>query len=58
MTKMVKPFVMQKYRESNVPFAGIQNQVEDSELHTQLVTLSAIRKRLNGGDITQRNVNA
>ena len=48
---------MQNSRESNVPFADNQNQVEDSELHTQLDTLSEILKRLNGGDINQRNVN-
>ena len=57
LTKFVKPLVMQKYLESDVPFADTRNQVEDSRLHIRLVTSSEIQKRLNGGDITQRNVN-
>ena len=49
---------MQKYRESDVPYADTRNQVEDIRLYIGLVTSSEIRKGLNGGDISLRNVNA
>ena len=49
LTKFIKPLFMQKYRESDVPYADTRNHVEDSRLYIRLVTSSQIQKRLNGG---------
>ena len=43
--KFVKPLVMQLYRDSHIPYAYTQNQVEDCKLYIGLVTSSVIRKK-------------
>ena len=59
LSKFIKPVVIQRHRESlsEIVYSDSENQLENSKLFIGLVTASEIRKKLEGGDIIDRDVN-
>jgi len=58
LSKFIKPAVIQRHKEklSEVAFNDPENQLDAPKLFIGLVTRSEVRKKLEGGDITDHDV--